>query len=73
VRYLLVLRNGQPATPAALVTIRASWEPGDTFVARRGASFRIVDTEGDVGAHVEPDVADEWDGVWTVDPVADTV
>jgi hypothetical protein len=49
-RFLLMLRNGEPADHPAFVTEQADWKPGDLFVAANGRAFRIVDTDTEVEA-----------------------
>jgi hypothetical protein len=52
--FLLVLEDGVPAEPAAFVSDRANWEPGDTLMAG-GRRFRVLDKQTDVAevtAHV---------------------
>jgi hypothetical protein len=40
--FLLTLANGEPADPAVFVSDRASYERGESFVARDGSRSRIV-------------------------------
>jgi hypothetical protein len=67
-RFLLMLRNGEAADPAAFVTEQADWKPGDAFVAANGRVFRIVDT----GAEVEVAGMVVFDAIWTVEPLEES-
>jgi hypothetical protein len=65
VRYLLTLRNGLPATPAAFVTSRSDWRPGD-LVATRAGSLRILE----IDPELDPELRGDFDGAWVVERVA---
>jgi hypothetical protein len=43
--YLLALENGEPADPAAVVTVARDWRPRMTVVASNGQLFLIIATE----------------------------
>jgi hypothetical protein len=64
VRYLLILENRLPARPAAFVTSRTDWAPGDTIVTRSGA-MRILEIEPEI----EPELRSDFDAVWVVERV----
>ena len=64
-RVLLKLEDGESADPTVFVTDRASWQPGDSFVAHDGSQWRIlaVDT-------APPFLAEEgFEATWVVKPL----
>jgi hypothetical protein len=64
VRYLLILENRLPARPAAFVTSRTDWAPGDTIVTRAGA-MRVLE----IDPQIEPDLRADFDAVWIVERI----
>jgi hypothetical protein len=62
VRYLLILENRMPARPAAFVTSRTAWAPGDTIVTRSG-TMRILEIDPDIEEQLRAD----FDAVWVVE------
>jgi hypothetical protein len=67
-RFLLMLRNGEAADPAAFLTEQPDWQPGDVFVAATGRPFRIVDTN----AEIEVAGTILFDAIWTVEPLEES-
>jgi hypothetical protein len=64
-RVVLLLENGEPADPTVFVTDRASWQPGDNFVARDGSQWRIVSVDA-----APPLLAEQgFEAIWVVEPL----
>jgi hypothetical protein len=61
-RYACLLENGEPLDPAIFVVAEPRWHTGDTFLARDGREYKIVDIQ------LPPDQAEGVNGVWTVEP-----
>ena len=67
-KYLLVLRNGQPADPVVFSTALPHWRVGECLMVDPGHHLRIVGISHDL------DELDELhergiDGLWVVEPV----
>jgi hypothetical protein len=67
--YLLVLANGEPGDPGVFVVNEppGAWKVGDVFFTGTGDWFRILALEGAPEGTVAE--AQEWNAVWTVEPV----
>jgi hypothetical protein len=68
-RYLLAFENGEPADPAAFVTVVPDWRPGMTFVAPNGQLFRILAVESEM----DEERSAEKMGLLVVEPVGDAL
>jgi hypothetical protein len=62
-RYACLLADGEPLDPVVFVVAVPDWRVGDTFEARDGRTYRILDIA------TPPELTDDLNGVFTVEPV----
>jgi hypothetical protein len=64
-RYVLLLPDGEPHDPAALVSMIPNWTVGETFTLADGESVRILAIDTDMNEVLRR----RFDGVFMVEPV----
>jgi hypothetical protein len=64
-RFLLILKDGEPNDPPALVTIVPNWTVGETFTTGRGEQWRILAIDTEISDEL---VEEGFNGVFTVGP-----
>jgi len=69
-KFLLMLRGGEPADPAAFVTAVPNWRVGETFSVAGDKRFRIVGINDQVDEGGLEELYERGiNGIWMVEPV----